>query len=120
MARNYRNSGRDKQYQRYIGKFKNGHIHSTKSPFYQVINRIFLWKGNAKEKTWNGFRWAQELEKNCSLICQIEILSRGVLSKDTQKAVEKLAQYFYYYASFSNDDENILKGKFTLNLKTYH
>ncbi|CAG9766771.1 unnamed protein product [Ceutorhynchus assimilis] len=42
---------------------------------------------------------AQELEKSVTLIGEIEILSRGVLSKDTRKAVESLAQCFYYYAS---------------------
>ncbi|XP_050302851.1 uncharacterized protein LOC126740736 isoform X3 [Anthonomus grandis grandis] len=44
---------------------------------------------------------AKELEKNVDVICQIESTSRGILAKDTKKAVDSLAQYLYYYAAFA-------------------
>ncbi|KAH1005832.1 hypothetical protein HUJ04_006745 [Dendroctonus ponderosae] len=47
----------------------------------------------------NFLRLAQELEKNVELICQIEIVCRGILAKDTRQAVQVLTQYVYYYAS---------------------
>ncbi|KAJ8920513.1 hypothetical protein NQ315_005382 [Exocentrus adspersus] len=48
------------------------------------------------------YKLAEEIEKNASLLCQIEIVCRGILSKDTKsKAVPLLAQYFYYYSGFA-------------------
>lgn len=55
-------------------------------------------------------RLAEELEKNSALISQIELLCRGVLTKDTKQAVHNLAQYFYYYACFVEENEDA-KGK---------
>lgn len=56
------------------------------------------------------YRLAEELEKNSALISQIELLCRGVLTKDTKQAVHNLAQYFYYYACFVEEDQDV-KGK---------
>lgn len=50
-------------------------------------------------------RLAEELEKNSALISQIELLCRGVLTKDTKKAVHSLTQYLYYYACYVEESE---------------
>ncbi|XP_066246096.1 (Z)-2-((N-methylformamido)methylene)-5-hydroxybutyrolactone dehydrogenase-like [Euwallacea similis] len=58
-------------------------------------------------------RLAQELEKNAKLISQIEVLSRGILAKDTLPALQTLAEYFYYYASFvEGGSKDIVVGIF--------
>ncbi|KAJ8943706.1 hypothetical protein NQ314_009679 [Rhamnusium bicolor] len=45
---------------------------------------------------------AREIENNADILSQIEIISRGILSKDTRNtAVPLLAQYFYYYSGFT-------------------
>ncbi|XP_066149483.1 phenylacetaldehyde dehydrogenase-like [Euwallacea fornicatus] len=58
-------------------------------------------------------RLAQELEKNAKLVSQIEILARGILAKDTLPAVQTLAEYFYYYANFTEGgSKDIVVGIF--------
>ncbi|KAJ8945696.1 hypothetical protein NQ318_012415 [Aromia moschata] len=53
---------------------------------------------------------AEEIEKNGDVLCQIEIVTRGILGKDTKCiAVPLLAQYFHYYSAFavSHRQDNI-------------
>lgn len=48
------------------------------------------------------FRISTEIEKRSDLFAQLEMLTRGILSKDTKhKALPLLAQYFRYYSAFA-------------------
>lgn len=54
------------------------------------------------EKTKILYKISTEIEKRSDLFAQLEMLTRGILSKDTKhKALPLLAQYFRYYSAFA-------------------
>lgn len=57
-------------------------------------------------------RLAQEIRGKSNVIAQIEIIQRGVLSKDTKKSTDIIAQYLFYYANFiKRSNEKDKKGE---------
>ncbi|XP_056633056.1 2-aminomuconic semialdehyde dehydrogenase-like [Diorhabda sublineata] len=98
----------------------NKKLHKIHVPDIDTINKILLQGSNKKWSELKPYERVKilnqigtQIEKKAELFVQLEILTRGILGKDSKtKAIPLLSQYFHYYAAyaFNLEEEKLPQG----------